>query len=151
MTITRRHLPPPKIKLQPANLYVDDIEEILSILKPDGEPVEPPPRLQFTIDDQECDSLEDLLKVGEKKAGGRVHHFEMSLRWNTDYIYDYLYVYRHRRARLEVGGSTQRQTLLGIRFKVCSSAGRVCPGGFAGCCLVASSCCSWPVFHSSSG
>ncbi|MGA7892575.1 MAG: hypothetical protein WCA49_05090 [Candidatus Sulfotelmatobacter sp.] len=118
----RRKVSVPDIKLPPAILYLDDLEEIIEALKPDIEalrrdlvqcrghdllehryrslrlrPDTPEldspdkggdlhkiedqtfsPRLEFTVGDRECDSLEDLHKIG-----GQTKDFEMEVVWNS--------------------------------------------------------------------
>lgn len=91
------------VKLPPANLYLDDLEEILNILKPDGE--DQPPNLMFTVDDMTCDSMDDLRKIG-----GRRSTFIMDVAWEGAHLSDELRIIPHLRTSLHVGGgSAQRR------------------------------------------
>jgi hypothetical protein len=110
VAITRRLPRPKKIKLPPAHLYLDDLEEIIAILKPENE--DSPPELRFTVDDEDCDSVEDLRLIGARKVAGRVGQFEMNVHWKQPYLNDHLEIARHWRADLSVGGTVQRQTWL---------------------------------------
>jgi hypothetical protein len=107
MTIKRRLPQPKKVKLPPAHLYLDDVDEIIGILRPEGE--DGPPVLQFTVDDQYCDSVDELRKIGEGRIGGRTNRFEMNVPWKTKYLHDALEIEPGLRAELSVGGSVQRQ------------------------------------------
>lgn len=60
-----------------ADIYLDDIAEIISILKShEGEGDQP--AIQIIIGDEGCDSLEDLSKIGER-IGGRIKQLTLRL------------------------------------------------------------------------
>jgi hypothetical protein len=105
MTITRQETVP-KVKLPAANLHLDDLEEIISILKPEGE--EQPPKLRFTVNDLICDSMDDLHKIGKERIG-RTSSFTMDVGWQKSCISDELRVTPEFRADLSVGGSNKRR------------------------------------------
>jgi len=91
-------------ELPAANIYLDDLEEILNILKSDGE--DHAPILKFTVNDMTCDSIDDLRKIG-----GRTSVFEMEVWWEGARLHDALRVSPRFRAYLHVGGdSAQRRT-----------------------------------------
>lgn len=71
MTITRKQIVP-KIKLVASNIYLDDLQTIIDILKPDGE--NEPPELKFSTNDLSCDSIDDLRQIG-----GRTLDFRMKV------------------------------------------------------------------------
>lgn len=101
MAITRQPTVP-KVKLPGANIYLDDLEEIINILKPDGE--DQPRTLAFTVNDLICDNIDDLRKIG-----GRTSIFKMELHWKTDYASDELRFAPGDRAYLRIGGSVKRK------------------------------------------
>jgi len=107
MTIRRRLPPPKEIKFPPAHLYLDDLEEIISILRPDGD--DSAPVLQFTVDYQSCDSVDELRKIGEQRIGGLANRFGMSVQWKKDYIRDSLEIEPDSRADFSIGGSARRK------------------------------------------
>jgi hypothetical protein len=106
VTIKRRPPQPKRIKFPPAHLYLEDLEEIIAILKPESE--SEPPTLAFVVDDEDCDSVEDLRTIGARKVGGRAARFKMTVYWKNDY--DRLEITSRERADLSPSGSTQRQT-----------------------------------------
>lgn len=67
-------------ELPPAHLYLEDVEEIAAIMtaatKKERRSEDDVP-VRFTIGDKECDSVDDL-----KKLGGRSHQFEISAGFN---------------------------------------------------------------------
>jgi hypothetical protein len=101
MAITRV-LRVPKVTLPAATLYLDDIEEIIGVLKAeDGDP----PILEFVVDDQRCDSLDDLRKIG-----GQTANFTMDVHWRAKFTWYSLRVEPRERASIFVSGpSVQRQ------------------------------------------
>jgi hypothetical protein len=98
----RRLVPRPTVKLPPAVLYLDDLEEIVGVLRPDGH--DQAPVLEFIADDQQCDTMEDLRKIG-----GRPRIFQMRVKWNRPGSADYLYLGSSGRARVEVDGPVKHQ------------------------------------------
>ena len=102
MTITRQQRVP-KVKIPAANIYLDDLEEIINILKPEGE--DQPPKLEFSVNDMLCDSIDDL-----QKLGGRTSRFNMNLTWQKGYGYDEIEFSRIDRVEVWVSGSAQRRT-----------------------------------------
>jgi hypothetical protein len=98
----RRLVPKPEVKLPPAVLYLDDLEEIVGVLRPDGH--DQAPVLEFIADDQQCDTADDLRKIG-----GRPRIFQMRVKWNRPGSADYLYFSPSGRARLEVDGPVKHQ------------------------------------------
>ena len=102
MAITRQQRVP-KVKIPAANIYLDDLEEIINILKPEGE--DQPPRLEFSVNDMLCDSIDDL-----QKLGGRTSRFKMNVTWKKGYGYDEIEFSRIGRVEVWVSGSGQRRT-----------------------------------------
>jgi hypothetical protein len=101
MTI-QRVIPQPRVRLPRAALYIDDLEEIIGSLRPEGH--DQPPVLEFIVDDQRCDTIDDLRKIG-----GRTNSFEMNVKWNMPVIPDHLYLNSISRARIEVGGPVKHR------------------------------------------
>lgn len=117
MTITKRQTIP-KVKLPAANIYLDDIEEIINILKPDGE--DQPPKLKFEVNDFFCESMDDLRQI-EGQIGGSTLNFKINVWWQKTALYDSLEFWHFDRAELLLAGSAQRriwvQTQIGNIFR----------------------------------
>lgn len=86
---------------------MDDLEEIINILKPDGE--DQPPELEFEVNDFSCESIDDLRELGVK-IGGRTLNLRMSVWWKKNAFSDSLEFWHLGRAELSPGGSAQRRT-----------------------------------------
>jgi hypothetical protein len=92
-----------KVKLPSANLYLDDLEEIINILKPEND--DEPPKLSFVVNDMICDGVDDLSTIG-----GRTSDFRMGVLWQKDYAQDTLEFSPNFRVECWFSGSVQRQS-----------------------------------------
>jgi hypothetical protein len=97
MTIKR--LPTTANDFPGADIYLDDLAEIVGILKSEGGDA----TVEITIGDERCDSLDDLPKIGER-IGGRSKNLVLVLRATGDYLY-----IKSFGSRLDAGGSAQRR------------------------------------------
>lgn len=104
--VIREQTSVPTVKLPPAKLYLDDLQKIIDILRPEGS--EAAPELDITLNTIICDCLEDLRGAGAR-FGGRTSNFRMEVTWSKPNGWDVLKIYPKRRADLTLSGSAARR------------------------------------------